>query len=111
MPRSYCSCAAAGRTPRLSLDLIRPGKYVCNGCGAPEEVVLMTQRAMDEEWIKTGRGFGFIPESLIAPGTIIADEPGGPKVLPYKEPWVEGQFDSGRSLEELVRKHKEIADG
>ena len=110
MPRTYCSCTAAGRIPRLSLDLSRPGKYACNGCGAPEEVVLETQRLMDEEWVKYGRRFGFIPESLLTPGTIITDEPGGPKVLPYKEMWVQGQHDSGRSMTELVEKHKEIAD-
>ena len=111
MPRTYCSCAVAGRIPRLSLDLSRPGKYVCNGCGAPEEVVLETQRAMEEAWLKNGQGFGFIPESLLTPGTIITDEPGGPKVTPYNDPWVEGKKDSGRSLAELVAKHKEIADG
>ena len=109
MPLTYCTCATAGRIPHLSLDAHRPGKYICNGCGAPEEAVFATQRAMDEDWAKYGKGPGHIPESLMAPGTIITDEPGGPKVLPYKEMYVEGQKDSGRSLAELVRKHKEIA--
>lgn len=109
MPQTYCSCVCAGKNVRMALDLNRPGKYVCIGCGAPEEAVLLTTQAMDDEWIKNGRGFGFVPESLIEAATIIENEPGGPKILPYKEMWVEGQADSGRTMAELVQKHKEIA--
>lgn len=93
----------------MELDLSRPGKYVCRGCGAPQEAVLETAALMQEEWTKYGKGYGHIPESLLNQATFI-EENGQPKAIPFKEPWVQGQHDSGRSVKELVEKHKEIAD-
>ena len=110
MPLTYCSCACAGTRVVLQLDLTRPGKYVCSGCGAPEEAVWMTMDLMQEEYTKEGKGYGRIPEQLLQQATLI-EENGQLKALPFKEPWVEGQHDSGRSLKELTEKHKEIADG
>ena len=113
MPLTYCSCACAGTKVVMKLDLARPGKYICSGCGAPEEVVWMTMDAVQDDYTKTGRGVGCIPESLLAQvaSATLIEEDGQVKASPFKEPWVEGEKDSGRSLKELVEKHREIVDG
>ncbi len=107
MPLTYCACACTGKQVHMELDLKRPGKYRCSDCGAPEEVVWETMNAVQEEYTKTGRGFGFVPESLLSGATLI-EENGEPRVIPFREPWVEGPHDSGRSLKELAEKHREI---
>ena len=109
MPLDYCSCVCAGKRVELELDLHRPGFYICSGCGAPEEVVQRTADLMQEDYTKTGRGFGHVPESLLLKATLIDSTPeAGPRVTPFQEPWVESQHHSGRSLKELEQMAKEV---
>jgi len=111
MPATYCSCVTNGAIARMEVDGSRnePGivRYVCKGCGAPEEAVMLTMDAMQDQWTKGGPGHGKIPESLLANATFI-EENGQVKVLPQPEMSVEGQFDSGRSLKELAEIHQMI---
>lgn len=112
MPATYCSCTIAGAHVEMAPSFSRPGHYECMGCGAPEEVVFMTQDAMQEQYTRTGAGFGKIPDQLLQHATLIDDEPGvGPRITPFKEPSIELAKGSGRSLKELEDMGKEIRGG
>ena len=84
---------------------------MCIGCGAPEEVVKETMEAVQKEYTHNGSPAGTIPESLLADAPVFIEEDGQVRASPFHEPWVEGPTDSGRSIAELVAKHKEIRDG
>ncbi len=109
MPLTYCSCATEGRIVHMEPDGARPGFFICAGCGAPEEVVLMTMDAMQDQYTKTGIT-GRVPEHLLAQAHII-ETPDGLHASIAKEPAIEWQKGSGRSLKEIEQKQKEIADG
>ncbi len=85
----------------MAPSLTRPGYYNCMGCGAPEEVVFMTQDAMQEQWTKTGLGAGHIPEHLMAAAHMIDSGPmKGLAASIYDEPAIEG-LKRSRSLKEI----------
>ena len=109
MPLTYCSCAVAGRVVHLAPDPGRVGKYICEGCGAPEEVVLTTMDAMQEQYTKTGEGPGRVPEPLMAQATLL-DLPSGLHASIATEPAIETLKGSGRSLKEIEQKQREIAE-
>ncbi len=110
MPLTYCSCAVAGRVVHLAPDPSRPGKYICEGCGAPEEVVLVTMDDVQEQYTRTGEPLGKIPEHLLAQATIL-DLPDGPHASIGKEPAIETLRGGGRSVKEIEQRQKEIAGG
>lgn len=112
MPLTYCSCITAGIQVVMGPDSSRPGRYICSGCGAPEEVVFSTSEAMQEQYTRTGLGVGNIPENLLMGATLLDDLPGiGPRITPFKDPSIETRTNSGRSLKEIEQMQKEIANG
>ena len=109
MPMTYCSCVTSGRQVHMQADMHRPGMFICSGCGAPEEAVMKTMDAMQEQYTKSGKGFGYVPESLLQQATLIDNEPGvGPRITPFNEPAIEFKGRDGRSLKELEELSKEL---